>query len=76
MNQISKISNGLNSWSLYLMKLDWYIFFKIRLDTSTRIWLTNFKGSVYTKMAQFYSGFKNDFCLENYLLRFSEYNRN
>ena len=24
---------------------------------------------------QFYSGFKNDFCLENYLLRLSEYNR-
>jgi hypothetical protein len=24
---------------------------------------------------QFYSRFKNDFCLENYLIRLSEYNR-
>ena len=24
---------------------------------------------------KFYSGFKNDFCLENYLLRLNEYNR-
>ena len=42
MNKISKLSNGLNAWSLYLMKLDWDIFFKIRLDTSTRIWISKF----------------------------------
>jgi hypothetical protein len=52
MNKISKLSNGLNALSLFLMKLDWDMFFKIRLDTSTRIWLNKFKGSVYTKMAE------------------------
>jgi hypothetical protein len=40
--KINAHSNGLNVWNIYLMKLDWDIFFRTRLDISTRIWLSKF----------------------------------
>ena len=78
MNKISKLSNELNEVGLgyifqnqvgyfdknMVKQILWYQFIQK--------WHSDINNS---SRGQLYSGFKNDFCLENYLLRLSEYNR-